>query len=87
MGGIDVLVNNAGIYTEHPVREVDYAEWRQSQWSAIPYTNWIGAANAKFPRRPAPRSDVAAGTSSTFRRAVPFAASRLLQPMAPARRA
>ncbi len=47
MGGIDVLVNNAGIYTEHPVREVDYAEW-QSQWNAIINTNLIGAANAIF---------------------------------------
>ena len=47
MGGIDVLVNNAGIYTEHPIREIDYDEWRR-QWNAILDTNLIGAANAIF---------------------------------------
>ncbi|HEX2621808.1 MAG TPA: SDR family oxidoreductase [Phototrophicaceae bacterium] len=47
MGGLDVLVNNAGIYTEHPALEVDYEEW-QRQWLQILQTNLIGAANAIF---------------------------------------
>src|SRR5689334_18547937 len=31
LGGLDVLVNNAGRYTPHPVTEVSYVEW-QRQW-------------------------------------------------------
>lgn len=27
--GIDVLVNNAGVYTEHPVRDTELATWRE----------------------------------------------------------
>ncbi len=44
MGALDVLVNNAGIYTEHPIASVDYAEW-QRQWTEILGANLIGAAN------------------------------------------
>jgi NAD(P)-dependent dehydrogenase (short-subunit alcohol dehydrogenase family) len=44
MGGIDILINNAAIYTEHPVASVSYEEW-QAQWSAILATNLLGAAN------------------------------------------
>ncbi len=47
MGGIDILINNAGIYTEHPITEVGYDEWRD-QWSAILNANLIGAANVIF---------------------------------------
>ncbi|MCC6805453.1 MAG: SDR family oxidoreductase [Anaerolineae bacterium] len=44
MGGLDILINNAGIYTEHPIANVGYEEW-QAQWSAILATNLVGAAN------------------------------------------
>jgi NAD(P)-dependent dehydrogenase (short-subunit alcohol dehydrogenase family) len=47
LGGLDILINNAGIYTEHPIMETDYAEW-QRQWVAILRTNLLGAANAIF---------------------------------------
>jgi NAD(P)-dependent dehydrogenase (short-subunit alcohol dehydrogenase family) len=44
MHGLDILINNAGIYTEHPIASVSYAEW-QRQWTAIIATNLVGAAN------------------------------------------
>lgn len=33
LGGLDVLVNNAGIYVGHPVLETSYEEWRAA-WQA-----------------------------------------------------
>ena len=47
MGGIDVLVNNAGIFEAHPVPEVDYEGW-QDAWSRTLATNLIGPANLSF---------------------------------------
>jgi NAD(P)-dependent dehydrogenase (short-subunit alcohol dehydrogenase family) len=44
MGALDILINNAAIYTEHPVASASYDEW-QAQWTAIVATNLIGAAN------------------------------------------
>jgi NAD(P)-dependent dehydrogenase (short-subunit alcohol dehydrogenase family) len=44
MGSLDVLVNNAAIYSDHPIAEVSYDEW-QRQWLAIIQTNLIAAAN------------------------------------------
>ncbi|QJD97428.1 SDR family oxidoreductase [Mucilaginibacter robiniae] len=41
---VDVLVNNAGIYLEHKVAEVSYAEWQQS-WIETLNTNLTGVAN------------------------------------------
>lgn len=46
-GTLDVLVNNAGIYTEHPVATVDYDDW-QAQWRAILNTNLVAAANLAY---------------------------------------
>jgi NAD(P)-dependent dehydrogenase (short-subunit alcohol dehydrogenase family) len=45
LGGLDVLVNNAGIYTPHPIFETSYDEW-QRQWQQTLDTNLVGAANA-----------------------------------------
>ena len=45
LGGLDVLVNNAGIYLEHAVTEVSYAEWQQA-WQETLSVNLTGAANA-----------------------------------------
>ena len=47
MGGIDVLVNNAGIFEAHPIPEVDYEGW-QDAWSRTLATNLIGPANLSF---------------------------------------
>ena len=46
-GRIDVLVNNAGIYFEHQIGKVDFAEWRDA-WSGSINTNLIGPANLTF---------------------------------------
>jgi 3-oxoacyl-[acyl-carrier protein] reductase len=43
-GGIDVLVNNAGVYQDHPVQEVSYEKW-QDAWDQVIGTNLIGPAN------------------------------------------
>jgi NAD(P)-dependent dehydrogenase (short-subunit alcohol dehydrogenase family) len=45
LGGLDVLVNNAGVYTAHPVLETSYEQW-QREWRYTVDTNLVGAANA-----------------------------------------
>ncbi|HEY6787976.1 MAG TPA: SDR family oxidoreductase, partial [Trebonia sp.] len=47
LGGLDVLVNNAGIFREHPVLESSYEEW-QAAWRATLDINLVGAANATW---------------------------------------
>lgn len=44
MGHIDVLVNNAAIYEDHPLAEVSYEGW-QASWRATIDTNLLAAAN------------------------------------------
>jgi 3-oxoacyl-[acyl-carrier protein] reductase len=44
LGGLDVVVNNAGIFLAHPVTEVDYAAW-QEHWRTTLGVNLVGAAN------------------------------------------
>jgi len=47
LGGLDVLVNNAGIYTGHPVLGTSYQEW-QAAWRATLDVNLVGAANVTW---------------------------------------
>ncbi|HUN31054.1 MAG TPA: SDR family oxidoreductase [Trebonia sp.] len=47
LGGLDVLVNNAGFYLDHPVLESSYEEW-QAAWRATLDINLAGAANATW---------------------------------------
>jgi 3-oxoacyl-[acyl-carrier protein] reductase len=47
LGGIDVLVNNAGIFTSHPITEVSYEAW-QEHWQSTLGINLIGAANVTW---------------------------------------
>jgi 3-oxoacyl-[acyl-carrier protein] reductase len=47
LDGLDVLVNNAGIYLEHPVLGTSYEEW-QAAWQATLGINLIGAANVTW---------------------------------------
>jgi 3-oxoacyl-[acyl-carrier protein] reductase len=47
LGGIDVLVNNAGIFVSHPITEVSYEQW-QAAWQATLGVNLIGAANVTW---------------------------------------
>jgi len=45
LGGLDVLVNNAGVYVEHRIADVTYDAW-QDAWAMTLGTNLLGAANA-----------------------------------------
>jgi NAD(P)-dependent dehydrogenase (short-subunit alcohol dehydrogenase family) len=47
LGGLDVLVNNAGVFTAHPVTTVSYDEW-QEQWRSTIGVNLVGAANVTW---------------------------------------
>ena len=47
LGGLDVLVNNAGIYLRHPVTEVSYEQW-QDAWRETLAVNLTGAANVTW---------------------------------------
>jgi 3-oxoacyl-[acyl-carrier protein] reductase len=44
LGGLDVLVSNAGVFTAHPVTEVSYEQW-QEEWGATLAVNLTGPAN------------------------------------------
>jgi NAD(P)-dependent dehydrogenase (short-subunit alcohol dehydrogenase family) len=44
MGRIDVLVNNAGIFEDHRIAEVDFDEWKIA-WDRTLQTNLVGPAN------------------------------------------
>ena len=45
--GLDVLVNNAGVFKEHPITEVSYQQWQQ-HWQATLGVNLTGAANVTW---------------------------------------
>ena len=47
LGGLDVLVNNAGIFVAHPPLETSWEDW-QAAWTQTLQTNLLGAANATF---------------------------------------
>jgi 3-oxoacyl-[acyl-carrier protein] reductase len=47
LGGLDVLVNNAGVYLAHPVTEVSYEQW-QAAWQQTLSVNLAGAANVSW---------------------------------------
>lgn len=47
LGRLDILVNNAAIYVEHPVAEIDYAAWQQ-RFAQVIAVNLLGAANACY---------------------------------------
>jgi len=46
-GAIDVLVNNAGLFVEHPPLRTDYESWR-STWQLTLSANLVGPANLCF---------------------------------------
>ena len=45
LGGLDVLVNNAGVFVAHPIDETSYEDWQRA-WSDTLGVNLVGAANA-----------------------------------------
>jgi NAD(P)-dependent dehydrogenase (short-subunit alcohol dehydrogenase family) len=47
LGGIDVLVNNAGIFVAHPITSVSYEQWQQA-WQDTLGVNLVGAANVTW---------------------------------------
>jgi 3-oxoacyl-[acyl-carrier protein] reductase len=47
LGGLDVLVNNAGTFRPHPVTEVSYEQW-QDAWREVLAVNLTGAANVTW---------------------------------------
>jgi 3-oxoacyl-[acyl-carrier protein] reductase len=47
LDGLDVLVNNAGVYTPHPIFDTPYEQW-QAAWRRTLDTNLVGAANASW---------------------------------------
>jgi len=46
-GQIDVLINNAGVFTDHPIESTSYEEW-QAAWEQVVGVNLIGAANVTW---------------------------------------
>jgi NAD(P)-dependent dehydrogenase (short-subunit alcohol dehydrogenase family) len=47
LGGIDVLVNNAGVYLEHPITGTSYERWRDA-WRRTLAVNLVGPANVTW---------------------------------------
>jgi NAD(P)-dependent dehydrogenase (short-subunit alcohol dehydrogenase family) len=47
LGGIDVLVNNAGVYEAHPITETTYERWQQG-FNHTLAVNLVGAANVTW---------------------------------------
>jgi 3-oxoacyl-[acyl-carrier protein] reductase len=47
LGGLDVLVNNAGVHPWHPITEVSYQTW-QDVWQETLTVNLTGAANVTW---------------------------------------
>lgn len=47
LGGIDVLVNNAGVFFSHPIDETSYEDWQRA-WEETIAVNLTGPANATW---------------------------------------
>ncbi|WP_336205264.1 SDR family NAD(P)-dependent oxidoreductase [Nonomuraea sp. LPB2021202275-12-8] len=47
LAGIDVLVNNAGVFLRHPITELSYEDW-QAAWRQTLDVNLVGAANVTW---------------------------------------
>src|SRR5262249_26257405 len=44
LGGLDVVVNNAGVFTPHPMLDVSYVDW-QAAWGRTLGVTLVGPAN------------------------------------------
>ena len=47
LGGLDVLVNNAGIFAPHPITDTTYEEWQRA-WADTMTVNLTGTANVTW---------------------------------------
>jgi 3-oxoacyl-[acyl-carrier protein] reductase len=47
LGGVDVLVNNAGVFEAHPITETSYEDWQRA-WEHTLAVNLVGAANVTW---------------------------------------
>ncbi len=47
LDGLDVLVNNAGVFVAHPPLETSWEDWQEA-WITTLQTNLLGAAHATF---------------------------------------
>ena len=47
LGGLDVLVNNAGVFEPHSITETTYEEWQRA-WQHTLGVNLVGAANVTW---------------------------------------
>jgi NAD(P)-dependent dehydrogenase (short-subunit alcohol dehydrogenase family) len=47
LGGLDIVVNNAGIWVDHALDEVDYGQW-QDAWRRVLEANLVGPANVSY---------------------------------------
>lgn len=47
LGGLDVLVNNAAVFTRHEITEVSYQDWRAA-WQSTIGINLVGTANVTW---------------------------------------
>lgn len=47
LGGLDVVVNNAGVFFDHPITDVSYEEW-QAAWRRTLDLNLVAAANVTW---------------------------------------
>jgi len=46
-GGLDIVVNNAGVFIQHPIEDVSFAEW-QKAWNDTLAVNLVGPANVCY---------------------------------------
>ena len=47
LGGLDIVVNNAGIWVDHELEKVDFDQW-QDAWDRVLKANLLGPANLCF---------------------------------------
>ncbi|MCP5046765.1 MAG: SDR family oxidoreductase [bacterium] len=47
LGGLDIVVNNAGIFIRHPLQEIDFNQWQES-WQQTLAVNLTGPANVCY---------------------------------------
>ena len=47
LGGVDVLVNNAGVFRPHPIADTSYEDWQRA-WHETLSVNLVGAANVSW---------------------------------------